>query len=137
MGETPHTIVNPDGLLEPVGFAHVVAAAPGRCVWFGGQTGHRGDGSQPEGLVAQFEQAVSNIALALAAVGGLPEHLVSMMVYVTDAAAYRASLRELGEAYQRHLGRHYPAMALFEVGGLFDPDSLVELVPTAVIPDAE
>lgn len=135
MGETPHDLVNPSTLLEPVGFSHAVVAAPGRTVWFGGQTSHREDGTQPEGLVPQFEQAVANIGVALEAVGGRPEHLTSIMVYVTDVAAYRASLRDLGAAYRRHLGRHYPAMALFEVTGLFDPDSLVELVPTAVIPD--
>ena len=36
-----------------------------------------------------------------------------------------------------HFGRHYVATALFEVAGLFDPQALVELVGTAVIPEEE
>jgi enamine deaminase RidA (YjgF/YER057c/UK114 family) len=38
--------------------------------------------------------------------------------------------------YRRHLGRHYPAMALFGVTGLFDPACRVELMCIAVVPDA-
>ncbi|HYO61242.1 MAG TPA: RidA family protein, partial [Actinomycetota bacterium] len=45
------------------------------------------------------------------------------------------SLAEIGAAYREHFGRHYPAMALFEVSGLFEPDALVELVGVAVVPD--
>lgn len=131
----PHTIVNPPGLLPPVGFSHAVVSAPGRSVHVGGQTGHRGDGSLPRGLVAQFEQAAANLVTTLAAAGAHPAHLVSLQVYVTDAAGYRANLDPIGGAYRRHLGHHYPAMALFEVAGLFDADALVELVAVAVVPD--
>lgn len=137
MPESPHDIVNPPGLLPPTGFSHAVVATPGRTVHFGGQTGHRGDGSLPDGLVAQFDRAAANLATALAAVDAGPGHLVSLQVFVTDAEAYRANLRPLGEAYRRHLGRHYPAMALFEVTRLFDADALVELVAVAVLPDGD
>ncbi len=130
----PHRIVNPDGLLPPVGFSHAVVAAPGRLVHLGGQTGHHADGSLPVGLVAQFEQATRNLVVALDAVGATPEHLTALQIYVTDMAGYRESLRDLGAAYRRHLGRHYPAVALLGAAGLFDPDALVELVATAVIP---
>ncbi len=135
MGETPHELVNPDGLLDPVGFSHAVVAGPGRTVYLGGQTGHRADESLADGLVDQYAQAVRNVATALDAAGARPEHLVSLTVYTTDAAGYRASLRELGRAHQAALGRHYPAMALFEVTGLFDPRSVVEIVGIAVVPD--
>ena len=55
---------------------------------------------------------------------------------MTDAADYRERLRALGDVWRRHLGRHYPAVALFEVAGLFDPAARVELVGTAVVPEA-
>ena len=84
----------------------------------------------------QFDQALENVAAALAAAGGSPEHLVRVHIYVTDAADYRGRLRALGDAWRRHLGPHYPAVALFEVAGLFDPDARVELVGTAVVPGA-
>jgi len=133
---TPHRIVNPAGLAPPVGFAHAVVAAPGRTVYLGGQTAHGSDGRLVGRTIGeQFEAAARNLATALAAAGGAPEHLVSLQVYTTDAAAYRAALRELGAAYRRQLGRHYVASALFEVAGLFDPAAKVELMGIAVIPE--
>jgi enamine deaminase RidA (YjgF/YER057c/UK114 family) len=130
-----HTAVNPPSLLAPVGFSHAVVAAPGRTVYLGGQTGHRQDGSLPDGLAGQFAQALDNLRTVLVAVRAGTEHLVNLHIFVTDAAAYRTAADELGQLYRAVLGRHYPAMALFEVGGLYDPDAVVELVATAVIPD--
>lgn len=134
MTGSPHEIVNPSTLLPPVGFSHAVVAGPGRIVHFGGQTGHRADGSLPDGLVAQFDQAAANLATAVAAVSARPDHLVSVQVFVTSVDEYRANLDSLGVAYRRHLGRHYPAMALFEVARLYDAAALVELVAVAVLP---
>jgi enamine deaminase RidA (YjgF/YER057c/UK114 family) len=133
---TPHRIVNPPSLAEPVGFAHAVVAAPGRTIWLGGQTGHDADGNlQGATLVEQFDRAAANVVEALRAAGGEVDQLVSMQLFVTDAAEYRASLTELGDVWRRWFGRHYPAVALFEVSGLFDPAALVEIVAVAVVPD--
>ena len=138
MPATPHRVVNPEGLAPPVGFAHAVVAAPGRTVYLGGQAAQGPDGAIKGATMAeQFDLAAANLVAALAAAGGVPEHLVSLHVYTTEVAAYRAALAELGAAYRRHLGRHYVATALFEVAGLFDPQALVELVGTAVVPDPE
>ena len=135
---TPHRVVNPEGLAPPVGFAHAVVAAPGRTVYLGGQAAQGPDGAIVGATLAeQFDLAAANLVAALAAAGGAPEHLVSLHIYVTDAAAYRAALAELGAAYRRHLGRHYVATALFEVAGLFDPAARVELVGIAVVPDPD
>jgi len=131
-----HEHVNPPSLLEPVGFSHAVVAAPGRTVFLGGQTGHHGDGSMDEDLLTQFRQALDNLAVVLDAVGAQVEDMVSMQVYVTDVATYRELGRELGQAWRDVLGRHYPAMALFEVTALHDARAKVELLPTVVIPDA-
>jgi len=134
-GETPHRLVNPPFMLKPSGFSHAVVPADGRTVYLAGQTGHGADGSLAETLVEQFDSALANVVEALAAAGGAPEHLVRLHIYVTDAADYRARLRALGDAWRRHLGAHYPAVALFEVAGLFDPAARVELVGTAVVSD--
>lgn len=132
---SPHRIVNPDELAPAVGFAHAVVAASGRVVYLGGQTGSRSDGSiTGTTLVEQFDRAAANVASALAACDARPEHLVQLTIYTTDMAAYRASLRDIGAAYRRHLGRHYPATALFGVRDLFDPQALVELLAVAVAP---
>jgi enamine deaminase RidA (YjgF/YER057c/UK114 family) len=133
--ESPHRASNPPTLSPAVGFSHAVSAAPGRLVFVGGQTGHRADLTIDDGLVGQFDQACANVVEALRAAGGRPEHLVSLQIFVTDAAAYRGSLPALGDAYRRSFGKHYPAMALFEVSGLFDAEAVVELMGTAVVPD--
>jgi len=134
---SPHRLVNPPELARPVGFSHAVVPADGRTVYLAGQTGHLADGTLAGGtLVEQFDQALANVVAALAGAGGSPEHLVRVHIYVTDAADYRGRLRALGDAWRRHLGAHYPALALFEVAGLFDPDARVELVGTAVVPGA-
>ena len=134
----PHRVINPEGLAPAVGFAHAVVAAPGRTVYLGGQAAQGPDGAIAGATMAeQFDRAAANLVAALAAAGGAPEHLVSLHIYVTDAAAYRAALAELGAAYRRHLGRHYVATALFEVAGLFDPAAKVELVGIAVVPDPD
>ena len=133
---SPHELFNPPTLAEPSGFAHAVAAAPGRTVYLGGQVGHGPDGRVvAPGLVEQFARALDNLLAALAAAGGRPEHLVSMQIFVRDAAEYRSSLGELGAQWRARLGRHYPALALLEVAGLFDPAARVELVGVAVVPD--
>ncbi|HUG88000.1 MAG TPA: RidA family protein, partial [Actinomycetota bacterium] len=55
----------------------------------------------------------------------------------TNVRAYREASSEIGEAYRRHFGRHYPAMALVEVSGLFEPAALVEVTAVAVVPETE
>ena len=113
---TPHEILNPESLAPPQGFSHAVVAATGRTVYLGGATAHGADGNVVgETIVEQFDKAASNVVEALRAAGAEPEHLVSMQIYVIDVADYRAHLKELSPAYQRHFGTHYPAIALFEV----------------------
>ena len=132
---TPHEIVNPATLAPPVGFSHAAVATSGRTIYLGGQAAHDASGTiVGDGIVEQFAQAAANVVTALDAVGAQPEHLVSMQIYVTDVGSYRASLKDLSTAYRKHIGNHYPAIALFEVTALFDPAALVELVCIAVVP---
>ena len=118
-------IVNPPELPEPVGFAHAVVA--GGTVYLAGQIG---DGAT---LVEQFDSAASRVVTALRAAGGEPEQLVSLVVYTTEMDDYRAARSELAAVWQRHFGRHYPAMALVGVSALVDPDAKVELMGIAVV----
>jgi enamine deaminase RidA (YjgF/YER057c/UK114 family) len=120
-----HKLVNPPELGTPRGFSHAVVT--GDTVHLAGQIG------AGETVVEQFEAAVANLLLALAAAGGTPDDLVSLQVFVTDIAAYKAALPELGAAWRRHFGRNYPAMGLFGVTGLFERGALVEVMGTAVL----
>ena len=90
-------IVTAPELAPPVGYAHAVIGAPGgRTVHLGGQTALGPDGAIAGAtLVEQFDVAAGNVLAALRAAGGEPEHLVQMLVFVTDVAEYKASLREL------------------------------------------
>jgi enamine deaminase RidA (YjgF/YER057c/UK114 family) len=132
---SPHRLINPETLPPPRGYSHAVVAAPGTVVALAGQTGHRTDGTIAEDLVEQFDQAASNVAEALRAAGGSPEHLVQLLIFVTDVAQYRGSRDQIGERYRRHLGKHFPAMALLGVSELVDRRAKVELVGTAVVSD--
>jgi enamine deaminase RidA (YjgF/YER057c/UK114 family) len=129
-------IVTAPGLAPPVGYAHaVVGARGGRTVHLGGQTALGPDGKiRGTTIVDQFDVAAGNVLDVLAAAGAGPEHLVQMLVFVTDVGEYKASLRELGLVWRRRFGRRYPAMGLFGVTALFDAEARVELVATAVIP---
>jgi enamine deaminase RidA (YjgF/YER057c/UK114 family) len=130
-----HELVNPPELARPVGFAHAVVAAPGRTVYLGGQVAHDADGRVVARTIAEhFDVAAGNVMAALRAAGGEAEHLVSLAVYTIAVEEYREALRELGEVHRRHFGRHYPAMALFGVTALLDPEAKLELLGVAVIP---
>jgi enamine deaminase RidA (YjgF/YER057c/UK114 family) len=132
---SPHRVVRAPGLPAPSGYAHAVVAEPGTLVYLGGQTAQGSDGAiRGRTIVEQFDVAAGNVVAALTAAGGQPEHLVYVTIYVTDVAEYRASLGDLGTVYRRHLGYHYPAMALVGVSALFDDAAKIELAAAAVIP---
>ena len=133
-----HRFLNPEGLAPPVGFSHVAVAAPGRLVFLAGETAHQADGTLAGStLPEQFAAAAANVATALAAAGASPGDVVSLQIFTTDVDGYRSQSKAIGAAYRDAFGPHYPPMALFGVTRLFDPDAMVELVVTAVIPDPE
>jgi enamine deaminase RidA (YjgF/YER057c/UK114 family) len=84
--------------------------------------------------VEQWERALDRVVTVVRAAGGSPEDIGRMTVYVTDRAAYLTARRALGEVHRRHMGKHYPAMALVLVQALVDEGALVEIEATAVIP---
>lgn len=136
MSATEHRIVTAPELAPPVGYAHAVAAAAGTTVYLGGQTALNAENEiEGETLVEQFDVAATNVMTALRAAGGVPEDIVSMQIFVTDVADYKANLRELAGAWKKNFGIHYPAAGLFGVVRLFDEPALVELMAVAVIPD--
>src|SRR3989442_15921652 len=100
MSAPEHEIVAAAELPPPRGYAHAVVAGPGRLVHLGGQTAQGRDGSiQGDTMAEQFDLAAANLLSALRAAGGWPPHPVAMQVFVTDVAAYRASLKRLGEGW--------------------------------------
>lgn len=123
-------IINPDPLGRPSGWNHgMLGPAAGRVLFVAGQTA-----AQAGGLVEQWDAALGRVLAVVRAAGGAPQDIGRMTVYVTNRADYLATRTALGEVHQRHMGKHYPAMALVEVSALVDSGALVEIEATAVIP---
>lgn len=129
---TVSELINAPELGKPVGFSHAVKA--GDTVYLGGQIASTPDTPVVgETIAEQFDQAAANLMTALGAAGGGPDDLVSLQIFVTSVTEYRDSLGELGQVWRRHFGRRYPAMGLFGVTQLFEPEAKVELMGVAVL----
>ena len=129
-----HTVLQPVGWPGPRGYSDGIKAR-GETIFVGGMIGRNPEGEFRVGLVAQARQALANILAVVAEGGGRPEHVVRLTWYVTDMDAYLAAREELGDAYRAVMGKHFPAMALVEVSRLVEPEAMVEIEATAVLPD--
>ena len=119
------------------GFSHGVAAE-GRQVFVAGQVGWNARQEiVGDDFVAQVEQALHNVVDILAEADARPEHLVRLTWYVCDKQEYLKRSSEVGEAYRRVIGRHFPAMTLVQVAALVDDRARVEIEATAVVPNLE
>jgi len=128
----PLAVVNPPELGAPRGFAHgLIAAAPGRTLFVAGQIGTDAEGQD---FIGQFDRALGRVLIVVTAAGGRAEQIGRMTVYVTSMERYRESRAALREVWRRHMGSHYPAMALVEVTALVEPTASVEIEATAVLP---
>jgi enamine deaminase RidA (YjgF/YER057c/UK114 family) len=129
-------VLHPKHWTRAKGFANGVAAE-GRFVFVAGQVGWNAQQQfESDDFVAQVEQALANIIAVLAEAGAGPKHLVRLTWYVTDKAEYLSRLGEVGKAYRRVIGPHYPAMALVQVVALVEDRAKVEIEATAVVPRA-
>lgn len=124
----------PEGWPRPKGYANGVEAE-GRLVFVAGQIGWDTQGRFPSGFAAQVRQTLENTLAVLGEAGAGPEHVARMTWYVTDKAAYLASVRELGAIWRELMGAHYPAMAVVAVTALMEDEALVEIETTAVLPN--
>ncbi len=130
-----HKILQPPGWPRPKGYSNGVSAS-GRMIFTAGVIGwDENEMIVSDRLDQQFAQVLRNIVAILAEDGAGPEHIVRITAYVTDIDAYRASLAEVGAAWREIIGRNYPAMALVAVTSLVEPQVLVEIEATAVVPD--
>ena len=53
-----------------------------------------------------------------------------------DPREYRQKGQEIGVAYRKHMGRHFPAMTLAGVNSLFEDGAKVEIEAIALLPEA-
>jgi len=126
----------PPGWPRPKGYSNAISAR-GRIIVTAGLVGW--DAQErfvAADLAGQFRQILENLRLVLAQDGAGPEHIVRMTWYVTDVAEYRASLREIGNAWRELIGKHFPAMAVVQVGALVEPQAKIEIETMAIVPEA-
>jgi enamine deaminase RidA (YjgF/YER057c/UK114 family) len=130
-------ILHPKGWASSKGFSNGVAAT-GRQVFVAGQVGWTAEQRfESDDFVAQVERALANVVAVLAEAEAGPEHLVRLTWYVTDKREYLARLTEVGQAYRRVIGRHFPAMTMVQVAALLEDRAKVEIEATAVVPAPE
>ena len=128
-------VVNPRGLVQPTGYNHG-ASVPldGQLLFISGQIGWNPDGKLVSGFVGQVGQALSNLLSVVAEAGGGSESVAKLTIFVTDQAEYTKARKEIGEAYRRCMGHHYPAMSLVEVKGFLDSGARGDIEGVALIP---
>jgi enamine deaminase RidA (YjgF/YER057c/UK114 family) len=124
--------INPAELAPPVGFAHgwlVEHAGGGATLYLAGQCGFARDGriAHPGDLVAQLDAALANVGLVLRDAGMQFADVVQLNFYVRSRDAYAHARAQIGQVWRRHCGKHFPAMAMFEVAALYDPQALIEI----------
>ena len=127
-------VLHPKHWAAAKGFANGIAAE-GKQVFVAGQVGWNAEQVfESDDFAAQVEQALANIVEVLAEAGARPEHLVRLTWYVTDKREYLSRLADVGQAYRRTIGRHYPTMTLVQVVALVEDRAKVEIEATAVVP---
>jgi len=127
------TIITSKELAPPRGYSHGVLAS-GRLLFIAGQIGWNASGQLvSDDFVEQFDQALANVMSVVREVGGTPESIARLTVYVTDKAEYVAAQRSVGARYRVRMGKHYPAMTLVEVSALLEDRAKVEIEGTAVL----
>ncbi|HEX9014255.1 MAG TPA: RidA family protein [Anaerolineaceae bacterium] len=127
--------VNPDGLNKNPAFTNVVVVTgPVKMVYVGGQDAVDASGSiiGKGDFKAQTEQVLKNVQIALAAGGAQIEHVVRWNLYVVQGQPLPVGF----EVFQRVWGNrpNPPAISMFFVSGLANPDFLVEMDAIAVVP---
>jgi enamine deaminase RidA (YjgF/YER057c/UK114 family) len=127
--------VNPPTLAKPVGYSHGFEVQGGKTLYIAGQvaTDKAGTVVGKGDLVAQFRQVCENLKALLLARGGQMNDIVKLTMYVLSKADYKAKANDIGLVYREYFGRHFPAMTLVEVKGLYDDDCAIEIEGVAVV----
>ena len=129
------TAVNPPTLAKPAGYSHGFEVQGGKTLYMAGQvaTDEAGTVVGKGDLVAQFRQVCENMKALLLARGGQMNDIVKLTMYVLSKADYKAKAKDIGLVYREYFGRHFPAMTLVEVKGLYDDDCAIEIEGVAVV----
>lgn len=133
---TDHEIILPEGWPRPRGYSNGVSAR-GRIIAISGQIGWDPATMKFASIemVDQVRVALENVVTVLKSAGAAPDHVIRMTWFVTDRDEYSENTKQIGEVYREVFGRNFPAMSVVVVAALVEPDAMVEIEATAVVPD--
>src|ERR1043165_7217570 len=102
----PLTLINPESLGAPSGYTHgLLADANGKHLFISGQIAwNEKQKVVSDDFVEQFDRALANLVTVVRAAGAQPEHIVRLVVYVTNKIEHRGRTREVCERYRKHMG---------------------------------
>lgn len=125
--------IHPEGWAPALGYANGMLAEDGT-LHVGGQIGWNANKVfETHDFVGQMEQVLRNIVAIVEAAGGEVSDIARLTWFVTDKKEYLARQRDVGQAYRRVMGRHFPAMSMLVIKELIEDDALVEIEATAHI----
>ena len=127
--------INPDSLNNNPAFTNVVVVEGNvRTVHIGGQDAINASGEivGKGDIVAQTEQVLANLRVALEAGGARPEHIIKWNIYVVEGQSLQAGFATFQNAWPQI--PNPPAITGVFVSALAHPDFLVEMDAVAVVP---
>ena len=126
-------IIQPDGWAPAKGYANGVLTR-GKTLYIGGQIGWNSEKVfVSKDFIGQMEQVLNNIKKIVETAGGQVENITRLTWFLIDKNDYLSNQRNVGEAYRRVFGRHFPAMSVVVVKELIEDEALIEIEATAEI----
>lgn len=105
----------------------------GGFIFTSGQVGAEpSDGAMVDGVAAQADRALRNLAAVLAEAGSSLERVVKTTIFLVDMNDFAT----VNEVYARHLSAPFPARSTVAVTAL-PKGALVEIEMVALLPDEE
>jgi len=127
--------INPSELGSPRGYSNgLLVESNGRLLFIAGQIAWDQDQQiVSDDFVEQFDRALANVISVVKEAGGNPTNIARLGIYVTTKREYMERTKQVGDAYRKHMGKHFPAMVLLEVKSLLDDAAKVEIEGIAVL----
>ncbi len=128
--------INPDTLLQPRGYTHVVTVeGGGKMILVSGQVAVDREGKLvgPTDLKTQIRQAAGNLKAALAAAGATPADIVKMNTYIVNYKQSDYSAMREARATLFPDGANPPASTLVGVMALAVEGLMVEIEAIAMV----
>ena len=128
-----HQVITPEDWAPGKGYANGILTEDGQ-LFVAGQIGWNAQQIfETHDLIGQTEQTLKNIVTVVKKAGGQITDITRLTWYVKDKKEYLIRQREIGQAYRRVLGKHFPAMTMLVVVDLIEDEALVEIEATAVL----